>query len=967
MRPRGAHPTTHTGVAYRVAPEEPTFQGGPLHLYPRFVYWRFRPVRHQVFSARVPYQGDFIYPWVPPPGGRRHRAGWWLTWGGGWPNLEVTRSQFWRWWYRPVEPPRVIDPYKVADRRGAWIHRGRRRWRWWCRKAYRLTRGYPQGRWWTAGRYTPGMEYLRRRWQWNVTPGVVPLGRTTLLEGTNPLHRVATSLHHRARWGRRDQHGAARVVRHRRYLFERIPRWKRRRRLRRGWRRWCRWRRERLQRHQMEPTTLGGYYHRVTRGLFRRWNHRRPRLERLRLARPIRSYLDAMYTWVRTTLVPRVATPLEYNLNNEGMGYFRFMDRKAYKARRWRLGDHPRWGVPFKERQIQRWGWFHEGGLQGERAALAEAPTREAPVYNPEVPPLQGGAYAAVYWSLQPWGRGSRWRTRPTDRARYVWVSTVVGGYAQEHDAVQWSHACTAPTGVNYSQLGELEFPRVNPPGRYVRQARWTPPEDEPAVAGVPPWVVRTLVRWTYPVWWVYWVVAQGWALVLGLALWVGYYAVWWAGAPLVWGWYTLCEGWATLVDWSARVVWASPGVQTLRWTYTAWVLAYNAEDDPTDGVVPTWEEENEENFAEEEVDPTGEAMLPEAAGAVHLLREEPTSPWEWWWYKDWDDFYDEGVEMALEILTEEVSYVARLVWSPWVDFWFRLPLWAVLDGGAALVVAAKLDYQRWWWRVLSRGNTPTRVVGRWWKVPLVVGVTLLHGGAALGVGVTLAGVLDASTLHVWVVYTCGLPWHDEYYWGWIAGWVALAVRLVGPTGWRSYLEGLGWSNLGYLLVGGSSLVYPEDYYPHRSATVVRSLVNNQTLGTFFKFSYFPDEADRPKAGVLPYALVDSARVTPAAVVGYNEMPWEVDSDDGGYQAQSIPHLVDREEITPEYPRFVGGRWAHDMARRHPHHQRNNFYDVDYVTDMNTPTYTWPTYYANARNRHTRHDANLGESTIHHE
>jgi len=658
-----------------------------------------------------------------------------------------------------------------------------------------------------------------------------------------------------------------------------------------------------------------------------------------------------------------VGSPLEYNLFKAGWGYLRFRDRKGYKARRWRLGDHPRFRVPFREAATHRWGWFNRGGLQGERAAAAAAEVKTSPLYNGETPPLVGGPYAAVYWSLQPWGRGSRWRTRPTDRARYVWIQTVKSGYAQEHDATGWSTACTGPTGVNYSLLGEVEFPVVAPPDEYVRPWRPDPPEVVIPHPGAP--LRCRLVRWVSPVWRVYWVFATLWSTLFTMVTWmVGRVLLWGGATPVLLVWYTLQEGWSTLRGWAARAVWASPGFQTLRWTYTAWVLAYNVEDETTYLMVNHPDEEADDNYADDDDDPAGEQMTPEAAGAAGLLREDPNVPWEWWWYKDFDEFYEEGLEMAMEILTEDLPHGARLVWGPWVDFWFRLPLWGVLDGVAALAVAAKLDYQRWWWRVLSRGNTPGRVVGRWWKVPVVLGVNTLHMGMALLVGATAAGVLDPSTLRVWVVYSCGLPWHEEYYWGWVVGWLLTSMAVLGPRGWRRYLEGLGWGNLVYLLVGGSSLVYPEDYYPHRAATVVRSGLNNRTLGMYFKVAYVPEEADRPGTGVLPYARVDSARVVPAAVVGYNQTPWELDADDGGYRFQTVPHLVDREEEeTPEYPRFIGGRWAQDMALRHPSRRRNNFYDVDYVTDLGSPSYTWPTYYMNARNRTTQHEANTSETT----
>jgi hypothetical protein len=437
-------------------------------------------------------------------------------------------------------------------------------------------------------------------------------------------------------------------------------------------------------------------------------------------------------------------------------------------------------------------------------------------------------------------------------------------------------------------------------------------------------------------VWWIYWVVATGWALLLeGILAFVIWILALGGAAPFLMMMYILREVWSTFKEWAARAIWAAPTFQTVRWTYTAWVLAYNAEDETTDMVVPKWEEEDNDNYADDDDDPSGEQMLPEAAGATDLLREEPNSPWEWWWYKDLDEFYEEGLEMAQEILTEDLPYGVRLIFGPWVDFWFRLPLWGVLDMMAALVVATKLDYQRWWWRTLSRGNTPTQVMGRWWKIPLVLVVNTLQLVGALWVGITFAGALDSSTITVWVVYSCGLPWHDEYYWGWVAGWLFFAVRLMGPRGWRTYLDGLGWSNLVYLFVGSSSLVYPEDYYPHRSATVVRSAINNRTLGNYFKIIYAPEESDRPSAGVLSYAQVDSARVTPAAVIGYNETPWELDID--------------------------------DMALRHPSRKRNNFYDVDYVTDLGAAGYTWPSYYMNARNRHTRHEANLGETSIHYD
>ena len=116
--------------------------------------------------------------------------------------------------------------------------------------------------------------------------------------------------------------------------------------------------------------------------------------------------------------------------------------------------------------------------------------------------------------------------------------------------------------------------------------------------------------------------------------------------------------------------------------------------------------------------------------------------------------------------------------------------------------------------------------------------------------------------------------------------------------------------------------------------------------------------------GVLPFAQVDTTRVVPAQHRGYNEFPWEVDFDDGGYQFQGIPHLDDKEDLTEEYP-LDWPRWSRDMTEAHPGYLRNNYYEVDYVTEMWWHNYTWPDYYVNDRNQQVVYSANSGQLSKH--
>lgn len=141
---------------------------------------------------------------------------------------------------------------------------------------------------------------------------------------------------------------------------------------------------------------------------------------------------------------------------------------------------------------------------------------------------------------------------------------------------------------------------------------------------------------------------------------------------------YTLCLSgpffivWAVYLDfydWCGdqwdNFWWYSPVVKTCRWVYISWLLAYSSGDDATELEIPALQEDERDNFFAEEEEITGNygEDIDDLGG--YPLKDPPRFPWEIWWQKETDSFYDEGLEIAHELFFGRSSKLYSTFYSP--------------------------------------------------------------------------------------------------------------------------------------------------------------------------------------------------------------------------------------------------------------------------------------------------------------
>lgn len=423
--------------------------------------------------------------------------------------------------------------------------------------------------------------------------------------------------------------------------------------------------------------------------------------------------------------------------------------------------------------------------------------------------------------------------------------------------------------------------PGGSPMGRSAGSTPWvTPVESGPPPRGV---VTHHRWRWWRPVWWVYYQVARRWNTLLwrvyrgvglrvvrprgwrrrwGLRLrwvrlgwtplggpplgaltwralgWVAWWvtrpAAWlWTGSVLLW-WTTylvVATLWEDLVGWLWTVTFGRPAVRRVLWVYHAWLYAYNNNDLADEVINLEPDVETPEWMEEDESDAPGD--YGEENDELGVYFDHVPETWrDSEWDKDLRDYLDEAHEVLSDLLLEEVPYYVGLPLRPWWDALFRLPLWGLLEGATRVGIALQQEWHLCWGRLLTRGDRPGRVVGRWWKIPLVVGKVLVHLGVWLGVYTGLVHLVSPDQLHLWVTYSCGATWYDEYHLVWLALCLWGTIHLVGPYHLREYLyHELGLENLAFLGGVALTLGQPEEYYLHRPISDPHRLWLDRTLG----------------------------------------------------------------------------------------------------------------------------------------
>lgn len=391
---------------------------------------------------------------------------------------------------------------------------------------------------------------------------------------------------------------------------------------------------------------------------------------------------------------------------------------------------------------------------------------------------------------------------------------------------------------------------------------------------------------------------------------------------------------------------------RTSRWVYLAWIMVYSSEDDQGELEIQTTDEEERDYYFVEEYDLPGEHGEDEdELGANSFRHDQLRTPWEWWFQKEVDSFYDEGLEIARSIVQEELSYYTRLLLHPWVDFLVRLPLWGTLKGISLVLVSLKLEWQRLWFALLRHGNVGTQVVGRWWKIPLVLGRLTIKVGLWWLTFWWLVNQLSYSTLKIFFLYSLELTFHDTYYLGWILFCFFSSAWLFAPTSlYRYFFVEIGASNLFFLWTGINSLTFPEEYYPTRLPPPVRSVIHDRLFLEYQKLPYFPVRSDRYGLILNPETAaigLDPHRIVPAQFKSWNHSPFEPELDDYPQELQWSTWSSPEYQLSDWYETDVDDvpNWFRNGHTRHPRFARHNFYDRDFITSQDPHPWKLPLLY----------------------
>jgi len=989
----------YRGFNARTAQDEPKHRQGPRQWTNKFSYRWARPVRNLVqltapptllsyldieaAAASLEYQKNWYHHFKFER--LANLAGWLFPFGGVARWIHIITP----WWYKPEQNVSFSDALSDAPVAG-------------LRKSSTRLVLY-RSRWYNARNKSVQFDLLRSLFHWRSNfSSTFPAFRYVLLNvGSSP--REENYLHIRLRFLERKHRSAVqlskralRYEKHVQYLFTRLTQKVSKTRLRQ-----IRFHRKKLQRVLSQRPDSKKWFNLVTRSFFRRFKTNRGLwLEELKLTNPFADYVEGLYYRATRMFNVRVGNVLEYTYFKKFSTYFTFINRKTVRSKRWRLGDHPVQAKPFVEARNQRWGWFQQGELNSiTQSALEDKRQKkklDLPLLDPLVPPVEIGFWSITYWNLQEWGRGSRWRTKPVNRALHVFLQSVRSGHSREYDMQQWSHAATSATGVKHSLLAEVELdipesatPQVVLPQTFdldndynvvvpVLPSLWTR-SIKPTLLNC--WLVTCevlvpllyflyslLLMVLYPCRWIYQIIC----FVCVVVSWVIRELYSEVDRLFV----TFQIGYKIFSDWYEGLVvkfWRdSPFVKTCRWVYISWLITYSSGDDATELEIPALQEDERDNFFAEEEEMTGNYGEDNDDLGGHPLKDPPRFPWEGWWEKETSSFYIEGLEIAQEIFLEEIPTYARLITRPFIDFFIRFPLWGFLDGATLMLAAIKLDTQTLWYNILTKGNTvdpatrvTTRVAGRWWKWPLIAFRFVTHWVLTVTLMGVLSHQLDYSVLKLWVSYSLGLTFHDEYYLLWLCFCVGASIWLIGPASWKSYFfHEIGLSNLLFLLVGSSSLTFPEEYYPHRG----RNFFLNEWVSRSFRFvwkdGYFDATAsDRIKPGVYGLTHTDDFRLTLAQTHGYNDFYWEWEIDDVPFNTGfAIPHLDDFTLYRRHFPTNAL-RLDLNLEKRHPSFARSNFYDIHFVVNDAPSKYVWPAqhYTGPVRNRQILYTRNQSE------
>ena len=236
------------------------------------------------------------------------------------------------------------------------------------------------------------------------------------------------------------------------------------------------------------------------------------------------------------------------------------------------------------------------------------------------------------------------------------------------------------------------------------------------------------------------------------------------------------------------------------------------------------------------------------------------------------------------------------------------------------LSLTVKTEFQVRWYHILTLGNVGTKVVGRWWKVPLVILKCSVRWLVWLIFFLWLQNHLTLVELKLLVTYDMGLTWFDEYYLAWLGLSFLVSTYIVGPPSVREYcFDELGLEGFLFLGVGSSTVSINEVYQPNRptsqfgkfterSFNVDHHMLSHEELDSN-AFGYNSRNTD-------PMIMYDEIRLVLAQHQAYTEIPGR-DHD----EQYAFPARHDE----PEGEEFRQAQYVKDPFRRPNYYHRDRF------------------------------------------
>ena len=363
-------------------------------------------------------------------------------------------------------------------------------------------------------------------------------------------------------------------------------------------------------------------------------------------------------------------------------------------------------------------------------------------------------------------------------------------------------------------------------------------------------------------------------------------------------------------------------GWRRFRWAYHAWLHVYASDNFGDEMLNPevdveagNWVENEEDDLA---VD-YGEELESEGTYWTALNPDQ----WESYWNPDVDDYFDESKEIMADLLFEELPYYINLVVQPFVDFMVRLPFWGLLEGLSVFALWLKREWQLFWMRQLLKGGRLALF--------LVVLKRLIHALVWIFVYTTGINLVSPDELNLFITYSCGLVFYDEYYILWFALVFMFTAWLVGPHPLKEYLfNELGPENIGFITLAGIVLCTPEEYYTQRPLSDPIRLYQDRTLGHWSgkPLRKFPTQHHYRGGHGSTYTIYtyDTIQQT---IANFNDLQeWaELDFTDKEPNIWLSPDRFENEDNLPGWP-LTDQSSENFFWHRHPIYYRNNYMEM---------------------------------------